>query len=35
MGNNNQKAENSALFIEHTGTGVATLNNCNFKYNVA
>jgi hypothetical protein len=35
MGYNNQKGEASALIIEHYGSGTATLNSCNFKYNVA
>ncbi|KAA6379794.1 MAG: hypothetical protein EZS28_024679, partial [Streblomastix strix] len=31
----NNEAHNSALYIEHHGSGIASLNNCNFKYNVA
>jgi hypothetical protein len=35
MGYNNEKAEHSALLLDHYGTGTATLSSCNFKYNVA
>ncbi|KAA6401816.1 MAG: hypothetical protein EZS28_002652, partial [Streblomastix strix] len=34
LGYGNQKAESSSVIIEHYGGGLATLNNCNFKFNI-